>query len=62
MFDDDEMLTVEDVAGWLQVSEKHVFKLMKSDHPLPVRRFGFSTRVRVGDLREWIRATPIVGV
>lgn len=61
--DDDAVLTFEQVADWLQVSESKVAKLARdTTHPIPVRRFGFQPRVRVGDLRIWIRETPIVGV
>ena len=59
--DDDALLTYEQVADWLQVSERKVEQLVKGERPLPIRRIGFQPRVRVGDLRQWIRQTPIVG-
>ena len=36
------------------------YRLVRSG--LPIRRIGFQPRVRVGDLRAWIRQTPIVGM
>lgn len=58
--DDDALLTYEQVAEWLQVSERQVYRLVKEG--LPIRRFGWQPRVRVGDLRQWIRQTPVVGM
>jgi hypothetical protein len=60
--DDDFLLKYEDVADWLQVSPKKVDELTKGERPLPIRRIGWQPRVRVGDLRAWIRQTPQAGV
>lgn len=61
---DDELVSLPTVAKqWLHVSLQTVHRHIRSDRPLPIRRLGPSTfRVRVGDLREWIRQTPQVGV
>lgn len=59
--DDDELLKLAMVAEWLDVSLMTVHRLIRTDG-LPVRRLRHSWRVRVGDLRKWIRQTPEVGV
>ena len=60
--DDDELLKLPEVGRWLGVSTGTVYRLVRSDRPLPVRRLGSVMRVRVGDLRAWVRQTPQVGV
>jgi hypothetical protein len=68
--DDDFLLTYEEVADWLGVSPTQVGNLVRGvggkrgqyAAPLPVRRIGWKQRVRVGDLRAWIRQTPQAGV
>ena len=62
--DDDELLNFESVAAWLDCSRAQVYRLIRSARPLPVRRMngtGSGMRVRLGDLREWVRDTPVIG-
>ena len=60
--DDDELLKFETVGRWLDCSRSQVYRLIRQDkRPLPVRRMGAVMRVRVGDLRAWVRDTPVIG-
>lgn len=57
-----EILTVDDVAGWLKVSKSQVYELTKArtrsgdprKHPLPVLRVGSSVRFRKSDVEAWV--------
>jgi predicted DNA-binding transcriptional regulator AlpA len=59
--DDDELLNFASVAAWLDCSRAQVYRLIRSARPLPVRRMNSVMRVRLGDLREWVRDTPVIG-
>ena len=49
------MLTCEDVAGQLQMSERHVRRLIAAG-ALPVHRFGTAVRVSSDDLARYLAA------
>lgn len=59
--DDDYLLRMGAVATWLDVSTTTVYELLRGARPLPARRIGNGWRVRVGDLRAWIRQAPRIG-
>jgi excisionase family DNA binding protein len=56
------LLTAEEVAAMLGVSERTLWRLLSAGKvPTPVR-FGRNTRWRAGEVREWIdRGCPVAG-
>jgi excisionase family DNA binding protein len=54
--DDDDVLTVEQVAAWLQLSPSRVRQLVHDPaQEFPHMRIGRLLRFRRADVREWIR-------
>ena len=49
------MLTCEDVAGQLQMSERHARRLVAAG-ALPVHRFGTAVRISSDDLARYLAA------
>lgn len=57
-----EILTVNELAAMLKVSNRHVYELTKErtksgdlrEYPLPVLRIGSSVRFRRSDVEAWI--------
>ncbi|EJF85554.1 helix-turn-helix domain-containing protein [Bartonella rattimassiliensis] len=53
MSDEHDILTVEEVARYLKVTERHVYKLL-SDRKMPAFKVGGAWRFKREQLEEWI--------
>jgi excisionase family DNA binding protein len=51
-----EYLTVDEVANWLRLSSKSVYRLAKNEPTMPVTVIGGSLRFRADHLERWLRA------
>jgi excisionase family DNA binding protein len=53
MSDEHDILTVEEVARYLKVTERHVYKLL-SDRKIPAFKVGGAWRFRKSEIESWI--------
>ena len=53
MSDEHDILTVEEVARYLKVTERHVYKLL-SDRRIPAFKVGGAWRFKREQLEKWI--------
>jgi len=53
MSDEHDILTVEEVARYLKVTERHVYKLL-SDRKIPAFKVGGAWRFKREQLEQWI--------
>ncbi|WP_375612860.1 MULTISPECIES: helix-turn-helix domain-containing protein [unclassified Bartonella] len=53
MSDEHDILTVEEVARYLKVTERHVYKLL-SDRKIPAFKVGGAWRFKREQLEKWI--------
>ncbi len=51
---DDEILTLKEVAGYLKVTEKTIYRLL-TDNKLPAFKVGGSWRFKKADMNTWIQ-------
>ena len=54
MSDEHDILTVEEVARYLKVTERHVYKLL-SDRKIPAFKVGGDWRFKKEQLENWIQ-------
>ncbi len=50
----ERLLTVEQLAGWLQVKKRTVYQWVHEEY-IPVVKLGALVRFREGSVNEWIR-------
>ena len=51
----DDVMTVEEMASYLKVTERHIYKLL-SEQKLPAFKVGGTWRFRRTDLNTWINS------
>lgn len=51
--DDDEIMTIKEVAAYLKLNEKTTYKLV-ADGKIPGFKAGGSWRFRIQDIRNWV--------
>ena len=52
----DEVMTVDDLAQWLQVSPSTIYRMLKV-HSVPFFKVGSDYRFRSSELRKWLETT-----
>ena len=61
MTDDEKLLTVEQVAAWLEVEPRYVYRLAASG-ALASHKIGRYVRVSAGSVRAYLKATAAAPV
>ena len=56
----ERLLTVEEVAGWLQVKPRTIYQWVHEGY-LPVLKLGTLVRFAPGGIRDWLRKRETVG-
>ena len=55
---DDKLLTLNDLADYLSVSRRTVYRLMKGES-MPAYRLGSHLRFRRGEIDEWLEGKKV---